>query len=76
MGPERTPLLIDCGAEVITSFCVTAVVVIVNVCTVLVFTSPFAVPPLSWICTDTVAVPLLASAYRSGFPPGSLPAAP
>ena len=57
MGPERTPLLIDSGAEVITSFCVTAVVVMVKVWTALVFTPPLAVPPLSWTWTDTVAVP-------------------
>ena len=29
-----------------------------NVCTAEVSTPPFAVPPLSWIWTETVAVPL------------------
>ena len=57
MGPDETPLLIDCGADVITSFWVTAVVVMVKVWTALVFTPPLAVPPLSWSWTDTVAVP-------------------
>ena len=34
----------------------------VNVCTALVSTPPLAVPPLSWIWTVTVAVPLALAA--------------
>ena len=40
----------------------TGVIVIVNVCAALVSTPPFAVPPLSWILTVTIAEPFVCGA--------------
>ena len=40
----------------------TGVIVIVNVCAALVSTPPFAVPPLSWILTVTIAEPFACGA--------------
>ena len=35
----------------------TGFTLMLNCCTADVSTPPFAVPPLSWICTETIAVP-------------------
>ena len=49
-------------AALSTGASLTAVTVSVNVCTALVSTPPLAVPPLSWIWTETVALPFASAA--------------